>query len=76
MKLNYTIANNKASGYNRSSGFRVAHLRKLPVGEKASEEAKRNAKKDGFDNIPEGYTYVRESYSVNDKENKKIVKIK
>lgn len=72
----YNRANNKASGYNRSSGFRVAHLRKLPVGEKASEEAKRNAKKDGFDNIPEGYTYVRESYSVNDKENKKIVKIK
>lgn len=72
----YNRASDKTLGYNRSSGFRVAHLRKLPVGEKASEDAKRNARKDGFNDIPEGYTYVRETYSIKDNENKKIIKIK
>ena len=73
----YNKSESHKSGYNRTSGFRVAHLKRLPVGSKASEEAKQNAKKEGFDVIPDGYTFVRASYATNpDNEVKKIIKIK
>lgn len=73
----YNKSTSNKLGYNRTSGFRVAHLKRLPVGSRASEEAKQNAKKEGFDVIPDGYTFVRASYATNsENEAKKIIKIK
>lgn len=67
------VASNKG-GYQRNSGFRVAHIRKLPKGQKISAESIQNAKKEGFVDIPEGYTFVKAS--ITNETDKKVVKIK
>lgn len=63
--------NENALPRHRASSFRVAHLRKLPVGRKASAESLANAKKEGFDYIEEGYTFVR-AFVPNENEKKVI----
>lgn len=66
----------KRTGYTRNSGFRIAHLKKLPTDYKASEEAVKNAKKEGFDSIPEGYTFVKASHLKSENEpDKKVIKL-
>lgn len=52
---------NSGSSSSKQIHFKVAHLRKLPVGYKASESALNKAKTLGFEGIPEGYTFVSAS---------------
>ena len=69
---------NKSKGYSggehKSNTFRIAHIRRLPEGQKASKETLLNAKKQGFENIPEGYTFVRAH--IENEPHKKIVKVR
>lgn len=67
----YNLRRNKKGGYERTDGFRIAHLRKLPEGYNCSKEAKLEAIKAGFNNIPEGYTFVSASNGKDNKNTKK-----
>lgn len=76
----YNIVNKKKSGYKKGDSYRVPYIRKLPAGYKMSESALNEAKKEGFYNIPEGYTFVSAhevKCSVDSKKkNQKTIKIK
>ena len=61
--------------YKRTESFRIAHIRKLPVGSKMSENAKMEAKKAGFSYIEDGYTFVRANNLDKEPTEKKIIKI-
>lgn len=52
---------NLGSGSSKQIHFKVAHLRKLPEGYKASEGALNKARTLGFEDIPNGYTFVSAS---------------
>ena len=70
------IQNEKLKGTSKTDTYRVSHLRKLPSGFKRSEDAEVLARKAGFTNIPDGYTFVEEHIPFNDmQDKKKIIKI-
>ena len=71
----FTVNRKEKGGYKRTESFRIAHIRKLPVGSKMSENAKLEAKKAGFGYIEEGYTFVRASHLDKEPTSKKIIKI-
>lgn len=72
----YNIDRDSKEGFNRKSSYRTAYMRKLPDGQRTSEEAIRNAKIAGFNNIPQGYTFVSASnIEYLNEEKKKVIKI-
>lgn len=72
----HNIDRTKKSGYSKQENYRVAHLRKLPIGYKISEEAIKEAAKNGFNYIPEGYTFVSASNLAKEPESKRVITIK
>lgn len=69
----HSVINNKGF-YTKAKYYRVGYIRRLPVGQKMSDIAKENAKKEGFVYIPEGYTFVSAANIALSKE--KVIKIR
>lgn len=71
-----TIQNKNKSSGTRESSYRQEYMRKLPKGYSHSKDAEELARKKGYLNIPNGYTFVSESNIAKKNESKqKIIKI-